>query len=158
MRSTNVQLMWPTTSQIVSTILCSVDVTNNQQNDVVCSCSISVTSSSAINLIILVSFGIFLMFHLGLWSSMQLGYMLMRSIFVVLGYCECWCKWFFFGHKVAYEELEMKEMEVKALLLNGEDMFCRCQQHEMKGLQQKLNQLQVLMYETKTKAKLIKVG
>jgi len=57
----------------------------------------------------------------------------------------------------AYRELEGKEMEVMAMMLNGEDMFVRCRDHEAQLLRRKLVQLKAALNDTKAKADKIKV-
>ena len=57
----------------------------------------------------------------------------------------------------AYHELEGKEMEVMAMMLNGEDMFVRCRDHEAQLLRRKLVQLKAALNDTKAKAERIKV-
>jgi len=57
----------------------------------------------------------------------------------------------------AYHELEGKEMEVMAMMLNGEDMFVRCRDHEAQLLRHKLVQLKAALNDTKAKADKIKV-
>lgn len=57
----------------------------------------------------------------------------------------------------AYHELEGKEMEVMAMMLNGEDMFVRCRDHEAQLLRRKLVQLKAALNDTKAKADKIKV-
>jgi len=57
----------------------------------------------------------------------------------------------------AYHELEGKEMEVMAMMLNGEDMFVRCRDHEAQLLRHKLVQLKAGLNDTKAKADKIKV-
>jgi len=57
----------------------------------------------------------------------------------------------------AYHELEGKEMEVMAMMLNGEDMFVRCRDHEAQLLRRKLVQLKAALNDTKAKADRIKV-
>jgi len=57
----------------------------------------------------------------------------------------------------AYAELEGKEMEVMAMMLNGEDMFVRCRDHEAQLLRHKLVQLKAALNDTKAKADKIKV-
>jgi len=57
----------------------------------------------------------------------------------------------------AYHELEGKEMEVMAMMLNGEDMFVRCRDHEAQLLRRKLVQLKAGLNDTKAKANKIKV-
>lgn len=57
----------------------------------------------------------------------------------------------------AYHELEGKEMEVMAMMLNGEDMFVRCRDHEAQLLRRKLVQLKAALNDTKAKADKIRV-
>ena len=57
----------------------------------------------------------------------------------------------------AYHELEGKEMEVMAMMLNGEDMFVRCRDHQAQLLRRKLVQLKAALNDTKAKADKIKV-
>ena len=56
-----------------------------------------------------------------------------------------------------YQELEIKEMEVMTLFINGEDMFARCQAHEAQQLRHKLEHLRATMKDTKAKADQMKV-
>jgi len=48
-------------------------------------------------------------------------------------------------------------MEVMAMMLNGEDMFVRCRDHEAQLLRRKLVQLKAALNDTKAKADKIKV-
>jgi len=48
-------------------------------------------------------------------------------------------------------------MEVMAMMLNGEDMFVRCRDHEAQLLRRKLVQLKAALNDTKAKADRIKV-
>jgi len=48
-------------------------------------------------------------------------------------------------------------MEVMAMMLNGEDMFVRCRDHEAQLLRHKLVQLKAALNDTKAKADKIKV-
>lgn len=58
---------------------------------------------------------------------------------------------------MACQELEAKKVEVEAILLNGQDMYLRCQLSEGNSLNKKLNQLRILLNETNEKAALVKV-
>ena len=48
-------------------------------------------------------------------------------------------------------------MEVMTFLLNGEDMFARCQEQEARQLREKLFQLGATLKDTKAKADRVKV-
>lgn len=51
----------------------------------------------------------------------------------------------------------MKEEEVKAILLSGEDMVARCHENDAKQLTEGLNRLRARMYDTRNKAERRKV-
>ena len=48
--------------------------------------------------------------------------------------------------------MEMKEEEVQALLLNGEDMLARCRGEEARQLRDNLEKLKEKAYDTREKA------
>ena len=58
----------------------------------------------------------------------------------------------------SYAELERKEDEVKAMLLNGEDMVARCREEDTILMRDNLQKLGKRMYDTRQKAERRKVG
>ena len=56
-----------------------------------------------------------------------------------------------------YQELADKEVEVRAIMLNGEDMLVRCREKDAKQLQAKLDYLQDRLKETRHRAEKRKV-
>ena len=57
-----------------------------------------------------------------------------------------------------YAELGRKEEEVKAILLNGEDMVARCRQEDTVLLRDNLQKLNTRRYDARQKAERRKVG
>ncbi len=51
-----------------------------------------------------------------------------------------------------FQEMEMKEEEAQALLLNGEDMLARCRGEEARQLRDNLQKMKEKAYDTREKA------
>lgn len=60
--------------------------------------------------------------------------------------------------QLEFAELEKKEEEVTALLINGEDMLARCREGEADQLALDLEKLKEKTYDTREKAERKRVG